>query len=119
MRYIVALFTLVSLSLAACGGGGESVQPSPTASPAVSLLSPTPTLTTPSPTPEPTPTPAPLRIVFASERDPRGTYLIDADGSNVVRIGSMLGVQGVEVVSWSPDGSKVRMCLAATPSSTL
>ena len=106
MRYIVALFALVSLSLAACSGGGEGVQPSPTPSPAVSLLSPAPT-TTPSPTPEPTATPAPLRIVFTSEREPGGTYVMDADGSNVVRIGSMLGAQGVGVVSWSPDGSKV------------
>ncbi len=32
---------------------------------------------------------------------------MDADGSNVVSIGSMLGVQGVEVDIWSPDGSKV------------
>jgi Tol biopolymer transport system component len=32
---------------------------------------------------------------------------MDADGSNVVRIGSTLGVQGVEVVIWSPDESKV------------
>ena len=32
---------------------------------------------------------------------------MDADGSDVVRIGSMLGVQGVGVDIWSPDGSKV------------
>ena len=106
MRYIVGLFTLVSLSLAACSGEGEGVPPSPTASPAVSLLSPTPTPTaTSSPTPEPTATPAPLRIVFTSEREPRGTYLMDADGSNVVRIGNTLTVLGVGV--WSSDGSKV------------
>ena len=77
------------------------MQPSPTASPAVAQ--PTPT-TTPSPTPEPTPTPAPLRILFTSDRERGGTYLMDVDGSNVVRIGS---VQGMGVDIWSPDGSKV------------
>ena len=102
MRYIVVLFPLVALSLAACSGGGEGVQPTPTASPAVAQ--PTPTIT-PSPTPEPTPTPAPLRILFTSDREPMGTYIMDVDGSNVVRIGSILGVQGVGV--WSSDGSKV------------
>ncbi|MEE8518722.1 MAG: hypothetical protein V3S98_06320, partial [Dehalococcoidia bacterium] len=85
------------------------MQPTPTPSPAVAQ--PTPT-TTPSPTPEPTPTPAPLRILFTSDREPMGTYLMDVDGSNVVRIGS---VQGMGVDIWSPDGSKVAFvkCLEA------
>ncbi len=115
MRYAILLGPVLGLlALAACGGGGEEVEPTPTPSPAVAQPSPTPTpTTTPSPTPEPTATPAPLRILFTSDREPMGKYLMDADGSNVVRIGSMLG--GLEVDIWSPDGSKVAFvkCLEA------
>jgi Tol biopolymer transport system component len=112
MRFVVVLFPLVALSLAACNGAEEEVQPSPTASPAVVQPTPSPTATSsptdaPSPASEPTATPAPLRIFFKSDREPMGTYLMDADGSNLVRIGSMLGVQGVGVDIWSPDGSRV------------
>ncbi len=107
MRPTVCIATALLMLALACGGT-EDAQPTPTPSPAVSRHSPTPEpMTTPSPTPEPTATPAPLRILFTSDREPMGTYLMDADGSNVVRVGGIFGVQGVGMDIWSPDGSKV------------
>ena len=102
---LLAVLGVLCLLAFACGGG-EEAQPTPTPSPAVIRPSPTPE-PTPSPTPIPTPTPAPLRILFTSDRERGGTYLMDGDGSNVVRIGSILGGLGVYDNIWSPDGSKV------------
>jgi len=118
MRYVFVLIPLVALFLAACDASEEDAQATPTPSRVVSAPSPTPEPTpeptpavlpspteVPSPTPQPTATPKPLRVFFGSERESMGTYLMDADGSNVVRVGGMLATQEVGV--WSPDGSKV------------
>src|SRR3972149_8849280 len=117
MRYVFVLIPLVALFLAACDASEEDAQATPTPSRVVSAPSPTPEPTpeptpavlpspteVPSPTPQPTATPKPLRVFFGSARESMGTYLMDADGSNVVRVGGMLATQEGGV--WSPDGSK-------------
>jgi hypothetical protein len=96
-RALPAVAVAALLLAIACGGGGSPTpSPTPSPSPAVVLLSPTVT---------PAATPTTARIFFLSSREPRGTYLMDADGSNLTWIGGMLQVPEVDI--WSPDESKV------------
>ena len=87
--------------MAACEPVEETAE---TTTPAPSVTAgPTATIAaTPTPSPEPA---APQKIFFASEREPRGVYLMDADGSNAMRIGGV--VQTSPVGRWSSDGTKV------------
>jgi RNA polymerase sigma factor (sigma-70 family) len=60
---------------------------------------------TPTATPIP---PTPTQIVFQSSREPKGVYVMDADGTDVARIGSIRGHTDAELESrWSPDGLRV------------
>lgn len=69
----------------------------------------------PVPTPSVLPTAAVLlpawkgSIAFRSSRDPKGTYVMNADGTDVVRIGgTIFPASYVDYFSeWSPDGSKL------------
>ena len=99
MRYAAVLALLVFM--VACEPVEETAEtttpaPSATARPTATIAA------TPAPTPEPTVSP---KIFFASERDPRGVYLMNADGSNPVRIGGNVSTRGAG--RWSSDGTKV------------
>ena len=111
MRRFLVLPALLLALAAACGGGGEgpasqgtlTATARPTGTPsATAFRSPT---AAPTVSPTPMPSAGPAKIFFASQREPTGTYLMDADGSNVVRIGSAVGTIDI----WSPDGSKVAL----------
>jgi Tol biopolymer transport system component len=89
--YLAVGILFISLILVACGGGGPTATPSPT-----------PTAT---PTPTVTPAATTAQIVFFSEREPRGLYLVNADGTDLTRIGDQ--AYGSRILVWSQDGTKV------------
>lgn len=89
-------------------GGDEAPEAAP---PALAEFSPTPTPSAVATAVEPLP-PAGARIAFQSNRDTmepwrRGVYVMDADGSNVARIGTRSAWDSPPSSEWSPDGSRV------------
>jgi hypothetical protein len=89
MRCAILLLPLLTL-LAACGGGGGGPQATPSPSPVVARPSPTPEAT-PAPTPEPGPR---TLVILGGESGyidaPAGVYIVEADGTNLRRIGDRL-----------------------------
>jgi RNA polymerase sigma factor (sigma-70 family) len=88
-------------------GGDDGETPAPIVQ---EISSPTPTV--PSLPVSPTPVPqAQARIAFYSSREPEGLYLMNTDGTDVVRIGSASPDYAFRSFGgeWSPDGQKVAL----------